>query len=103
MRRPSSTATSVATWKSCRGKPSTDRREIGATHGAAEKPPRQRHELLAGIRRCAVDADPVDHLFAHRVHGGAVLPVAGSRRQGYGAGAAQRTNLAALRSLVVGA
>ena len=41
------------------------------------QPPRQRHELLAGLRRRAVDADPVRHLPAHGLYGGTVLSVAG--------------------------
>ena len=32
-------------------------------HGAFPQPPRQRHELLAGLRRRAVDADPVPSSF----------------------------------------
>ena len=40
---------------------------------ASVAPRRNRHELLAGLRRRAVDADPRHHLPAHRVRGGAVL------------------------------
>ena len=40
-------------------------------------------ELLAGLRRRAVDADPRHHLPALGVRGRAVLPVAGSHRQGH--------------------
>ena len=44
-----------------------------AAHGACPQPPRQRHELLAGLRRRPVDADARHHLPAHRVRGRAVL------------------------------
>ena len=64
------------------------------THGQrrwrSPHPPRQRPELLARIRRRAVDAGPRHHLPADRLRGGAVLPVAGGRRQGHRAVAAQR-------------
>ena len=51
-----------------------------------------RHELLAGFRRRAVDADPRHHLPSDRVRGGAVLSAAGSRRQGHRARAPQRAD-----------
>ena len=66
------------------------------------RPPRPRHQLLAGLRRRAVDADPRHHLPAHRVRGRAVLLVAGSHRQGHRADPAQRADRAAHRSAVAG-
>ena len=41
----------------------------------------ERHELLAGLRRCALDAGPRHHLPAHGVRGGPVLPHAGGHRE----------------------
>ena len=60
-------------------------------------------ELLAGLRRRAVDAGPVDHLPAYDLHGGAVLPVAGGFRQGHRAHPAQRADCPAHRPAVAGA
>ena len=65
-------------------------------------PQRIRFQLLAGVRRRAVDAGAVDRVPAVGVPGGAVLPVAGSHRQGQGAGAAQRQDRAAQRPAVAG-
>ena len=59
-------------------------------------------ELLARLRRRAVDAGPRHHLPAHRVRGRAVLPDAGSHRQGHRAGAPQRADRPAHRAAVAG-
>ena len=64
------------------------------------RPPRPRHELLAGLRRRAVDADPRHHLPAHGVRGRAVLPDAGGHRQGHRADAPHRADRAAHRAAV---
>ena len=61
-----------------------------------------RHELLAGLRRRAVDAGPRHHLPAVGVRGGAVLSAAGSAGQGHRAAAAQRADRPAHRPVVDG-
>src|SRR6202158_5335145 len=65
-------------------------------------PQRNRTQLLAGLRRCAVDAGALDRVPAVGVSGGAVLPVAGGHRQGQGAGTAQRQDRAVERSAGTG-
>ena len=62
----------------------------------------QRHELLAGLRRRAVDADPQHHFHPDRVRGGAVLSAAGSRRQRHRAHPPQRADRPAHRTAVDG-
>src|SRR6202048_261506 len=65
-------------------------------------PQRNRTQLLAGLRRCAVDAGALDRVLAVGVSGGAVLPVAGGHRQGQGVGTTQRQDRAVERSAVAG-
>ena len=62
----------------------------------------ERLQLLAGLRRRALDADSGDHLPVVGVRRRAVLPVAGGQRQGQGAGAAERADRAAQRPAVAG-
>ena len=72
-------------------------------NGLSPHPPRrQRHELLAGLRRRVVDADPEHHLHPDRIRGGAVLFAAGSRRQGHRADPPQRADRPAHRTAVDG-
>ena len=63
---------------------------------------RIRFQLLAGFRRRAFDAGTVDRVPAVGVFGGAVLPVAGSDRQGQGARTTQRQDRAIERPAVTG-
>ena len=64
--------------------PKTEPIRISLANGARPHPPRrQRHELLAGLRRRAVDVGARHHFPAHGLRGGAVLSAAGSRRQGH--------------------
>ena len=51
----------------------TSRSPMAGSDGPCPRPPRRRHELLARLRRRAVDADPRHHLPAHGVRGRAVL------------------------------
>src|SRR6266478_5959319 len=71
-------------------------------YGTISTRTRARCRLLARIRRRASDARPRHHLPAHRIRDGAVLPVAGSGRQGYGAGSPQRANRPAHRLVGAG-
>src|SRR5712672_3296658 len=59
-------------------------------------------QLLAGLRRRVVDAGALDRVPALGVSGGAVLPVAGSHRQGQSAGTTQRQDRAIERPAVAG-
>ena len=68
----------------------------------ARSTPRTRHRLLARLRRRAVDADPRHRVPALGVRDRAVLPVAGSHRQGHRAAAAQRAARPAHRNAVAG-
>jgi hypothetical protein len=65
-------------------------------HGSCAQPPRRRRlQLLARLRRRIVDAGARRRLPALGVPCRAVLPVAGSQRQGQGAGTAERADRAA--------
>ncbi len=78
-------------------------RRGGAKDGAFARTPIRAGQLLAGVRRRAVDDAARHHLPPVGVHAGAVLPVARSDGKGRGAGPAQPADRGADQSPGAGA